>query len=394
MAQNLVFLFYNPLSPEDHEKYGLKAMAALGAHCQFWVLLPLMGPHRSVAPGPEWVLDWADLDRRFAALPPKTLFVDFFGGLSAWVGPMERVYRRMKAYGFEYVIPSLAPLPLAVPGGPPGQETGALSRRLAKLKGLNKKRLKDLWTSRLVLLLKRATQIYPKPVRVFSLANESLDQYCQRNQFPKEQVVPIHSMDYDRFLAYRSSVPKAHPQKVCVFLDQAFTHHPDLKQILGQDPAKGAEAYLEKMNRLFDRIEAKTGLRVVIAAHPRSQYETLGNPFGGRELVKGSTLEWVDRSQMVVAHWSTSVGLAALFGKPLLIAWVAGAHPLTRTLAHKLNTSLIDLERAEELDHFNLEQFPYRATDYSSYIRHYLKSDLAPAEQSCWQIMGPKLLGL
>jgi len=102
----------------------------------------------------------------------------------------------------------------------------------------------------------------------------------------------------------------------------------------------------------------------------------------------------VDRSQMVVAHWSTSVGLAALFGKPLLIAWVAGSHPLTRTLAHKLNTSLIDLERPEELDHFNLEQFPFRATDYTSYIRHYLKSEQAPAEQSCWQIMGPQLLKL
>ncbi|OGG98963.1 MAG: hypothetical protein A2600_12330 [Candidatus Lambdaproteobacteria bacterium RIFOXYD1_FULL_56_27] len=394
MAQTLVFLFYNPLSPEDPEKYGLKAMESMGARCQFWVLLPLMSQHRPLEPGPEWVLDWADLDHRFAALEPEALFVDFFGGLSAWVGPMERVYRRMKAFGFRYVIPNLAPLPIAVPLVSSGLERGRFSRRLAKLKGLNKKRFKDLWTSRLVLLLKRATQIYPKPVQVFSLDNETLDQYCYRNQFPKELVVPIHSMDYDRFLAYRNSTPKAHPQKVCVFLDQAFTHHPDLKQILGQDPAKGAEAYLKKMNRLFGEIESKTGLKVVIAAHPRSQYDKLGNPFEERELVKGSTLEWVDRSQMVVAHWSTSVGLAALFGKPLLIAWVAGSHPLTRTLAHKLNTSLIDLERPEELDHFNLEQFPFRATDYTSYIRHYLKSEQAPAEQSCWQIMGPQLLKL
>ena len=78
------------------------------------------------------------------------------------------------------------------------------------------------------------------------------------------------------------------------------------------------------MNSLFSRIERETKLEVVIAAHPRSRYDEGLNPFDGRKIIKGRTVDLVAESQLVVMHMSTSVSYAILFEKPVIVVRIPG----------------------------------------------------------------------
>ncbi|MDT8447561.1 MAG: hypothetical protein RRB13_11780 [bacterium] len=396
MAQRLVFLFTNELNGDDPEKYGIGPLSRMGFEVEVWILYPLLRrkPHGNQKRG-TWRLfeQWGDLKKALDGLDPQNcLLVDFFMGLSALSYPSERFYRWIKKRGLRYVVPAMAALPI----GPKQEENQPVAKQRSigifeKLRGQSWRRLRDMFSSRLIFWLRQHSELYPLPLRVFSLRNELTQYYQARTGFPSELILPFHSMEYDRFLAYKKAHPQGEaPDGTCVFLDEAFTHHPDYAVVYGHE-RPGTEAYLAKMIRVFEQVEAQTGLRVVVAAHPRSRYDELGDAFGGREVIQGKTQELVARSSLVLAHVSTSVSFAALFDKPLVFFWVEGAVPLTRYLYQHLNTELVDLEQPGQLEAFDFKSFLTRPRNYQDYINKYLKSDLAPPDLSCWELVGPVL---
>ena len=66
------------------------------------------------------------------------------------------------------------------------------------------------------------------------------------------------------------------------------------------------------MNSFFNMIE-NNGLKVIIAAHPKSDYKI--NPFEGREIYKYKTNELVKNSTFTMAHMSSSINFSVLHNK-------------------------------------------------------------------------------
>lgn len=396
MGRKLIFAFTNELNGDDAEKYGLEPMRRLGFEVELWLLYPLLGYRQAEDyPGAQVFPTWGELSNAMAnAAEEGALLVDFFLGSTALTWPGERFYRLLKRYRLEYVVAVMASVPLtakAVPGGS-GNGPSALGRVLSKLKGRSLKSWQDLLSSRLIYWLRGHTSLYPLPRLFFSLPNDLAQNFCARTGFPFEEVRPIHTMEYDRYLQYQRRNPQGEALAgTCVFLDEALTHHPDYELIHGKAERGGGGDYFEKLTNLFDQIEGQTGLKVQIAAHPRSRYEELGQTFGGREVIKGRTQELVARSSLVLAHASTAISFAALFNKPLLFLWAQGAWPRTRYLPEYLNTELLDLEQAGAVEAFDFQGFLERPLDYDEYISCYLKSEQAPADQTCWELIGPQL---
>lgn len=100
-----------------------------------------------------------------------------------------------------------------------------------------------------------------------------------------------------------------------VFLDIYFPAHPDFigqKRII--KPSE--EIYQKNMNVFFDKIERDLGVDIVVAAHPKANYED--NTFCGRRIIKYNTAELVRYSEAVITHHSSSISFAVIYDKPLL----------------------------------------------------------------------------
>jgi hypothetical protein len=132
---------------------------------------------------------------------------------------------------------------------------------------------------------------------------------------PQSTIIWAHALDYDNFLAVRAEGPFA--ASTAVFLDEFRPHHPDIAA-MGYTTFVDPEGYYAQLRALFDRIERELELEVVIAASPRSDYDSRPDLFGGRRRHKNRTVHLVAASRLVLAHRSTAIGYAIMARKPVL----------------------------------------------------------------------------
>jgi|WetSurMetagenome_2_1015567.scaffolds.fasta_scaffold00106_11 hypothetical protein len=129
------------------------------------------------------------------------------------------------------------------------------------------------------------------------------------------KVVPINSIEYDDYIRSLSINERLVEGGYAVFLDIYLPYQKNnlkLNHLGAIDP----HDYFSACNRFFDLVERKFGVKVVIAAHPRSDYEN--NTFGGREIYRGMTPKLVKDSDFVISHNSTSLSYAVLNMKPII----------------------------------------------------------------------------
>ena len=132
--------------------------------------------------------------------------------------------------------------------------------------------------------------------------------------------VRINHPDWELYRSVRKG-ERLLPYRYAVFLDEFFPLHPDLLHF-SRNYKADPEAYHRAMNAFFDRYEKRTGLRVVIAAHPKSDYGE--GTFGERPILKYRTVELVRDAEAVFMHSSASLTFALLFDKPLALLRTAG----------------------------------------------------------------------
>lgn len=127
--------------------------------------------------------------------------------------------------------------------------------------------------------------------------------------------VHINHKDWEDYQILKN-VPKISLGRYAVFVDEYFPLHPDLVYFNHQKP-KNVVHYREIMNRFFRVIETKYKLEIIIAAHPKSQYDN--NTFDGRKIVKYKTVELIKNAEMVFMHSSAALSFIVMFDKPLAI---------------------------------------------------------------------------
>ena len=189
------------------------------------------------------------------------------------------------------------------------------------------------------------------------------------------KLVQINSFDYDKFIEDKSDLKINH--KYCVFLDEYLPFHPDwsLLNFKTVDPIE----YYNTMNSFFNMIE-KNGLKVIIGAHPKSDYQI--NPFEGRQIFKYKTNELVKNSYLTMAHMSSSINYSILHNKKVLLLITDAYKKIYKNTAYQtsqyfssaLGEQLINCNDYNDIDLSNLD------IDQSLYLKY--KYDYLTSKES------------
>jgi len=135
------------------------------------------------------------------------------------------------------------------------------------------------------------------------------------NFFPEyaRHFVKIHHVKYDEYLQNRGCEPVSE-KPYALFLDSGATSHPMFNRT--KDQNLNAQDYQDQLSRLFDWVESTYNLKVIISAHPKSEFPE--GAFGSRPIIKYKTPELIEHCSLVLSHYSTSVINAILARKPLV----------------------------------------------------------------------------
>jgi hypothetical protein len=109
---------------------------------------------------------------------------------------------------------------------------------------------------------------------------------------------------------------KLYDFKYNIFVDEHVHYMPDSKLhnvIFNTDP----NGYYLRTSEFLSKVEDITGIKTIIAASGKYYYEH--NPYEGRDIVYGSTLQLIQHSSMVFGHGSSANFQAIIDKKPLMI---------------------------------------------------------------------------
>lgn len=169
--------------------------------------------------------------------------------------------------------------------------------------------------------------------------------------------------------------------KYIVFLDIFLVGHPDLQR--SNLETIDATLYYEKMNLFFDKIELSTGFKVVIAAHPQSNYQNC--EYGQRDCYLNKTAELVNNCEFVLTHGSLSINFAVLSKKSIVYIYTNEFITANNYLKHMYksieNATYIFKSLKINVDVFesiNIEDVKFDENAYQAYLQDNLYSTEFP----------------
>lgn len=390
-ARAVVFLFAWPLSSREAERYGFDELRAKGLRVRVFSLCRLINaaaadqfPVKDRLQGDfiEEFVSWSAFDRAVGVAARDSVFVDYLLGLAYLDPPHCRAFHILAKHRARYYV--------LVTSIPSPQPTAAA--RLKKAFEISK--LCNFVVTRTIAHLRRTTGWWALPHRIFGAPTGRGELFARWYRLPAQSIVPSHALDYDAYLRYVRSPGERSPNQTCVFIDEAATHHPDIALVgdANLEPAR----YFRTMSGLFEEVERQTGLRVVIAAHPRSNYEDFPGRFGDREIIKGATLRLIDRSSLVITHASTAVGFAVLLRKPILLVktgeMVGGRYgDLVDSMAAALGLGVEVLDGRESASRLRLNPLPAPGSRFDEYRERYVQTPGVP-DVTVWELVATQAL--
>ena len=197
-----------------------------------------------------------------------------------------------------------------------------------------------------------------------------------------------HTFDYDVYLSNGHQEPEL-AERYAVFLDEDMAFHPDYDHS-GITPPTTPDKYYPAMNRFFEQFERANGMRVIVAAHPRSNYELHPDVWSGRTLIHNKTAQLVRGADYVLGHSTTSLSFAVLWRKPILFLSSKDLDksylgPLIALRSSLLQRPLINVDDCPGME---LNQNGFLVVDeraYSRYVAEFIKAPGTP-DIPAWQI--------
>ena len=148
-----------------------------------------------------------------------------------------------------------------------------------------------------------------------------LNDYCltpaKLTYSPAKKYIPMHHIKYDEHLSvqYEKRLIKS---KYAVFLDSKIPYLSDILILRGEESVE-PKKYFSLLNKLFDYVENEFNVEVIIASHPKIDYNE--ELFNGRKIIKYKTANLIKFSEFVMTHDSTSTMNAVLAYKPLIFLY-------------------------------------------------------------------------
>lgn len=233
----------------------------------------------------------------------------------------------------------------------------------------------------------RKKLIKPATVVLSGGKNNSIKQYVIND---KTELIQIHTFDYDMYLEEIKLPSK--DSHTAVFLDNMFTIDPEMSMHNIKQKVDSQE-YFYLLNNFFDYIQKELNIEVIIAAHPRSVYNSLPDCFNGRKCIKGQTIKLIRESYLVMAHYSTAINFANLFYKPIIFMSTTKMRStrdgyFIKEMAEWHGKNPVEMDRLEDID---LKQEIYVDREsYENYRRSYIKDENS-INEPFWEVVAKRL---
>jgi hypothetical protein len=390
MIGRILFLLDIPFNQPLFQRFGVELLLENGFNVAVWDLTNILHPDLAKNYQPPDPIDWPGCktfnNKKVALeemrnLPSATFIINFIG----YSPKSYCVYRAISASQAEYAVSMAGAIPSPYMGISKRERIFSYLKRLDKVSGgelvnyianYSFYHLPFTWLglkpASLILAGGKESLVYPYPV------NKSTE------------ILWAHSLDYDLYLKERNVPPSERP--IAVFLDEYLPFHPDYLHAGIQAPIT-ADRYYPLLNRFFSLAERELGLKVVIAAHPRSHYEKPPDYFEGRELVRGKTIQLVRQSQLVLSHYSTALSFANLFHKPVMFltssdldkSWLG---PSIRVMANWFGKTPICTDGDAIIDW--AQELTVNRGHYEHYRQAYIKTEHSEG-LPFWQIVANRL---
>lgn len=205
--------------------------------------------------------------------------------------------------------------------------------------------------------------------------------------------IPAHSFDYETYRDLRGG-GRSHRPEYLVYLDETIAGHEDNKELGLAEPAT-PERFYPALNKFFDTVEARFGLRVVVAGYPSTKAVELRQYFGGRDVVFGETATLIRDAKLVLAHASTAISYAVLWRKPIVFltsdeiasswyqSWVEAPRAILRSNLVNIDAVPSCMAQGDE----RIQSWTRIDVDaYEGYENCFIRSVSAP-DISLWKIM-------
>jgi hypothetical protein len=391
MIKRVIYLISEPFTKTYYNRYGIGTLLENGFSVEVWDLERLV--NKDAGKGgykPQDIMEWEHVtvlkDKREALRRIRELKADtFIIPLMGYCIKSYDIYKAISDSDSSYAVLMTDTVPFPVK-----QRKQYLGYYLKKIRSMTVKKIVN-GSYIISTLFRRLNFLWPKikPPRYMIAGGERSGGF-----FPKAgkntEIIWTHNMDYDVYLE-EIKTPRTE-LKIAVFIDEFYPFHPDFAYIGIKPPVK-ADTYYPQLCRFFRRVEKELGLKVVIAAHPRSDYEKRPDCFEGRECIRGKTMELVRESRAVLAHNSTALDYAIMFNKPVIFLSSAELEKSYLGLYIKNTAECFGKKPIfmDECDNIELkEEVAVSKDHYNRYRQAYIKTDNSE-EIPAWQIVANKL---
>jgi hypothetical protein len=202
-----------------------------------------------------------------------------------------------------------------------------------------------------------------------------------------------HARDYNAYLDQRGQ--EVVEENIAVFLDLGCPMFPFDQELPDGKTHLSVERYYPSLCRFLDHVEKELGLKVIIAAHPKSDHIKFPEYFGGRLTIRDETLALIKKSKLVISHQSMALTWIILERKPWLYLTTAeygvDLHYSEgmKVTGDFLGKTLIDIDK--EPYSVDWEKELYVSQDlYLKYERQFIKKEDSE-KLNTWQIFTNRL---
>lgn len=371
--KDIVFFVETPILKRNYMEYGIAELRELGFTVSIWDLSPMILPttYRAITAdlcdydecGFKRVFSQQELELFVRSKDKETtLFICSMGYL--W--EHRKAFRVLKKYDchFCYYMRELSPADSA--------KCGRSFRERYNLRNI-----KNAITRRIPKKfhgVKNADFILGCGGDESAIAHYKAARLCRE----KCPVYFFHSSNYeDCFI--NLNLPPLVENPYCVFIDQYLPYHSDL---IEEGVQIEPNAYFKEINTFFDLVEELYNVEVIIAAHPRSNYDLHPGVYGKRRIIKNETCRLVKDAKFVIYHFSNSLAYVTLYKKPLLVVTTDAINRIladaVRSICNQLNVSEINLDEFSQVENKRQEldaRLSIREDIYADYVKRYMKRD-------------------
>ena len=194
-----------------------------------------------------------------------------------------------------------------------------------------------------------------------------------------KRTIDINLCDYDQYL--KSINKNINEVNQAVFIDSNLTANSDIR--LNGLKKINSNKYFESLSKYFNYFEKKYNTKVVISAHPTSNYHN--SEFLGREVTRLKTAELVSKSKYVLSHHSTAISYAVLNYKPInflmIDDWIGEYEEYAnREISKSLGCNLINIDKIDSHDDIGISNVHKQL--YDQYKYNYIVSKKAEGRYS------------